>query len=146
MPKTELRSEVEINAPPEHVYGVLTDFARYEAWNPFLTTVRGELVVGRKLSVEMSLPEGKAYLLEPEVTEVSEPLSLRWRARFVAAALLEAEQLFLLKEARPGVTRVTQGLNFSGVLLRFSARTLTQSARGCVYMNQALKKRVESRR
>lgn len=144
MPKTELRSEVEIDASPAHVYSVLTDFASYEAWNPFLTTVRGELVVGGKLSVEMSLPEGKAYTLEPEVTQVVEALELRWRTRFGFAALLEAEQLFLLKEARPGVTRLMQGLNFSGFLLRFSGNALTQSARGCVYMNQALKKRAES--
>jgi len=145
MPNTELRSEVEINAPPSHVYAVLTDFPRYELWNPFLTSVRGELAVGRKLSVEMSLPEGKIYVLEPEVTQVSE-LALRWRARFAAAALLEAEHLFLLKEAGPGVTRLVQGLNFSGFLLRFSGVALTQSARGCVYMNQALKKRAESTR
>lgn len=146
MAKTELRSEVEIDAPPSHVYGVLTDFSRYEAWNPFLTAARGELKVGQKLSIEMSLPEGNAYVLEPEVTQVAEPLELRWRARFVAAALLEAEQLFLLKETRPGVTRLVQGLNFSGFLLRFSGRALTQSARGCVYMNQALKKRAEATR
>ena len=102
--------------------------------------------MGRKLSVEMSLPEGKAYALEPEVTQVMEAHELRWRTRFAFAALLEAEQLFLLKESRPGVTRLVQGLNFSGFLLRFSGQTLTQSARGCVYMNQALKKRAESLR
>jgi len=146
MPKTELRSEVEIDAPASHVYAVLTDFASYEKWNPFLTSVRGELAVGAKLSVEMSLPEGSAYVLEPEVTHVTEGLELRWRARFALAALLEAEQLFVLKEPAPGVTRLVQGLNFSGFLLRFSGRTLTQSARGCVYMNQALKKRAESTR
>jgi hypothetical protein len=146
MAKTELRSEVEIDASPSHVYSILTDFSAYEAWNPFLTKVSGELSVGRKLSVEMSLPEGKAYVLEPEVTQVSEPLELRWCTRFISAALLEAEQLFLLKEPRPGVTRVLQGLNFSGFLLRFSGKTLTQSARGCVYMNQALKKRAEATR
>jgi len=146
MAKTELRSEVEIDAPPSHVYAVLTDFSSYEAWNPFLTGVRGELAVGRKLSVEMSLPEGSVYTLEPEVTLVTAAEELRWRARFAFAALLEAEQLFLLKESRPGVTRLLQGLNFSGFLLRFAGKTLTQSARGCVYMNQALKKRAESTR
>jgi hypothetical protein len=146
MPKTELRSEVEIDAPLAHVYAVLTDFPSYEAWNPFLTRVRGELAVGRRLSVDMSLPEGSAYQLEPEVTLVTEHVELRWRTQFLASALLEAEQLFLLKESRPGVTRLMQGLNFSGFLLRFSGKTLTQSARGCVYMNQALKKRAESTR
>lgn len=144
MAKTELRSEVEIDAPPARVYAVLTDFSRYESWNPFLTQVRGELVVGRKLSLEMSLPEGKTYILQPEVTRVTEQVELRWRTQFWSATLLEAEQLFILKEARPGVTRVTQGLDFSGFLLRFSAKSLTRAARGCVYMNQALKKRAEA--
>lgn len=146
MPKTELRSEVEIGAPLEHVYTVLTDFRQYESWNPFLTSVSGELAVGRKLSVEMSLPEGNTYVLEPEVTQVQELAELRWRTRFVAAGLLEAEQFFLLKESSAGGTRVVQGLNFSGFLLRFSGKTLTLSARGAVYMNQALKKRAESTR
>lgn len=146
MARTELRSEVEIDVPPSHVYSVLTDFPSYGDWNPFLTVVQGELAVGRILSVEMSLPEGNAYTLEPEVTQVTESSELRWRSRFGFAALLEAEQIFLLKEARPGVTRLVQGLNFSGFLLRFSGKTLTQSARGCVYMNQALKKRAESTR
>jgi hypothetical protein len=144
MPKTELRSEVEIDAPLPHVYAILTDFRQYELWNPFLTSVRGALVVGQKLSLEMSLPEGKTYLLAPEVTHVTELSELRWRARFWSASLLEAEQLFLLKQPRPGVTRVVQGLDFSGFLLRFAAASLTLSARGCVYMNQALKKRAEA--
>jgi hypothetical protein len=146
MPQTELRSEVEIDAPLSHVYAVLTDFPRYETWNPFLTSVSGKLEVGRKLALEMSLPEGKTYLLEPEVTHVTELCELRWRTRFGSNALLSAEQLFLLKEPRPGVTRVVQGLNFSGFLLRFAGNSLTLSARGCVYMNQALKKRAESTR
>lgn len=144
MPKTELRTEVEIAAPVARVYDVLTDFARYEAWNPFLTSLSGPLEVGKKLKVEMSLPEGKIYLLEPQVTQVSENSELRWRVRFLFPALLEAEHFFLLTERAPGLTRVVQGQNFSGFLLRFAGNALTLSARGCVYMNQALKKRAES--
>jgi hypothetical protein len=144
MPKTELRSEVEINASPAHVYAVLTDFARYEQWNPFLTAVRGTLAVGQKLNVEMSLPEGRAYELQPEVTQVTENSELRWRSRFLSSALLESEHSFALSEPRPGVTRVMQGQIFSGFLLRFVGASLTLAARGSVYMNQALKKRAES--
>ena len=146
MPRTELRSEVEINASLSHVYGVLTDFRDYEAWNPFLTAVSGALVVGQKLSVEMSLPEGKTYLLEPRLTHVVENAELRWRGRFGFAALLEAEHFFLLSERESGTTRVVQGQNFSGFLLRFAGHELTLAARGSVYMNQALKKRAESSR
>lgn len=146
MAQTQLRSEVEIDAAPSHVYRILSDFPRYEEWNPFLTSVRGELVVGSKLRVELSLPEGDCYVLEPVVTRVAEGAELRWRGRFWASALLEAQFSFLLSEPRPGVTRVAHGQDFSGLFLRFAGRSLTLAARGAVYMNQALKKRAETTR
>jgi hypothetical protein len=146
MAKTELRSEVEIDAPVADVYEVLTDLARYHEWNPFLTSLSGQLAVGQKLRVEMSLPEGNTYVLQPRVTQVTENTELRWRGGFGFAALLEAEHFFLLSERGPRQTRVVQGQNFSGFLLRFAGNSLTLAARGSVYMNQALKKRAESRR
>jgi hypothetical protein len=146
MPRTELRTEVEINAPIAQVYAVLTDLPSYHEWNPFLTAVSGELSVGKKLSLEMSLPEGKTYLLEPLLTQVTENAELRWRGRFGFPALLEVEHFLLLSERAERVTRVVQGQNFSGFLLRFAGSELTLSARGCVYMNQALKKRAEAGR
>jgi hypothetical protein len=145
MPRTELRFEVEITAPIGHVYGVLTDFRSYEEWNPFLTSVSGQLVVGQKLSVEMSLPEGRSYVLEPEITQVTENAEVRWRGRYLSPRLLEAEHFFLLSERPGGVTRVVQGQNFSGFLLRFAGNELTLSARGAVYLNLALKKRAEAK-
>lgn len=147
MPRTELRSEVEIDAPRSRVYRLLTDFARYEEWNPYLTSVRGELAVGRTLHVELSLPEGSAYELQPRITRVAEGEELRWVGRFWSSAfLLQAEHSFGLTEPKPGVTRVVQGQDFSGFLLRFSGNALTLAARGAIYMNLALKKRAESGR
>src|SRR6266536_494773 len=146
MPRTELRSEVEISAPIAHVYGVLTDFGSYPEWNPFLTSLSGKLEVGQKLALEMSLPEGQTYLLKPVLTRVTENAELRWRGGFVFPALLEAEHFFLLTERQTSVTRVVQGQNFSGLLLRFAGNSLTLAARGSVYLNQALKKRAESTR
>jgi hypothetical protein len=146
MSKTELRTEVEIAAPLLHVYRVLTDFGSYQAWNPFLTAVSGKLEVGQKLSVEMSLPEGKTYLLEPVVTQVTENSELRWSGHFIFPALLEAEHFFVLTERAPSLTRVVHGQNFAGFLLRFAGNSLTLAARGSVYMDQALKKRAESTR
>jgi hypothetical protein len=143
MAKTELRSEVEIEAPLARVYAVLTDFARYHEWNPYLPVVRGELTVGGKLAIELSLPEGKTYELSPEVTHVTENQELRWRSFWLLPALLEAEHFFQLRQ-HAGKTRVMQGQDFSGFLLRFAGNSLTLAARGAVYMNQALKKRAES--
>jgi hypothetical protein len=146
MPQTELRSEVEIDAPITRVYAVLKNLERYHEWNPFLTSLSGQLAVGQKLCVEMSLPEGNIYELKPQVTQVTENTELRWRGGFGFAGLLQAEHFFLLSERGPTRTRVVQGQNFSGFLLRFAGNSLTLAARGAVYMNQALKKRAESAR
>jgi hypothetical protein len=144
MPRTELRTEVEIDAPAAHVYRVLTDFAHYHEWNPFIPAIAGTLALGQELSVEMSLPEGKTYLLKPRVTHLTEQSELRWRGCYLFPFLLEAEHFFLISERGERVTRFVQGENFSGLLLRFAGNALTLTARGFVYMNQALKKRAES--
>ncbi len=146
MPRTELRTEVEIQAPAPVVFRVLTDFARYPEWNPFLTRVEGKLEVGTSLSLDLSLPEGSSYTLAPRLERFEPDAELRWRAQYLAAALLEAEHFFQLSAADSGATRLVHGQNFSGFLLRFAAGSLTLAARGAVYMNQALKKRAESTR
>jgi hypothetical protein len=144
MPRTELRTEVEIAAPAAHVYQVLTDFHSYHQWNPFIPSIGGKLAVGEELSLEMSLPEGKTYLLKPRVTQVTENTELRWRGSYLFPFLLEAEHFFLVTERGERLTRFVHGENFSGLLLRFAGNALTLTARGSVYMNQALKKRAET--
>ena len=37
----ELRSHIEIDAPPEEVWRVLVDLERYHEWNPFMVEARG---------------------------------------------------------------------------------------------------------
>lgn len=144
MPGTQLNTEVEIDAPVTHVYRVLTDFERYHEWNPFITAISGKLRDGETLDVEMSLPEGKTYQLRPKLIRVTENSELRWRGHFLLPSLLEAEHFFQLSERGATRTRFVQGELFSGLLVRFSGKTLTLTMRGFVYMNQALKKRAET--
>jgi hypothetical protein len=124
MQPIDLRSEVEINAPPEHVFRVLTDFSRYHEWNPFIPSISGKLALGEQLALELSLPEGKTYELKPRV--------------------IEAEHYFLLSPLDERLTRFAQGQKLSGFLLRFAGGGLNLALRGFAYMNQALKKRVET--
>lgn len=144
MPKTELRTEVEIDAPPERVWSVLSDFARYHEWNPFITRVEGELREGARISVTMSLPEGGEHTFRPTIARASPAQELCWLGHVLVKGIFDGEHFFRLEALESGRTRVVHGENFSGFLLRFMGRTLTLTARGFVYMNQALKRRVEA--
>ena len=139
----ELRTEVEINAPAAHVYRVLTDFERYHEWNPFIPSIAGKPVLGEQLSLEVSLPEGNIYMLKPHITQLTESAELRWHGSYLFPFWLRAEHFFLVSERAERLTRFVQGGNFTGYSLRFAGNTLTLTARGFVYMNEALKKRAE---
>jgi hypothetical protein len=139
----QLRTEIEIDAPPERVWSVLTDFPRYHAWNPFITSVEGELKVGSTLTIRVTPPESSESKLRPKVLVCDAPCELRWRGHLFVKGLLDGEHFFQVGELPEGRSRFVHGEDFSGLLLRFVHRQLTEVARGFVYMNQALKKRVE---
>jgi len=39
----ELRSEIEIETSAERVWQLLTDFARFPQWNPFISRASGDV-------------------------------------------------------------------------------------------------------
>ena len=45
----EIRTEIAINASAERVWTVLTDFASFPQWSPFIAAAEGELTPGSAL-------------------------------------------------------------------------------------------------
>jgi hypothetical protein len=142
----ELRTEIEILAPVEHVWRVLTDFGAYHEWNPFITSISGEPAVGAALTVTLSPPESDERTQRTKVTVYEARRELRWTGKLWLPGLFDGEHFFRCVEAEPERTRFVQGEDFKGLLLKFSGERLKQLARGFVYMNQALKRRSEQRR
>ena len=139
----ELRTEIEIDASPAAVWRVLTDTSRFHEWNPFITKLTGELREGQRLNVTISPPEGSDMEFHPEVLVLRPEQELRWRGKMLAGFVFSGEHFFVLKATDEGRTRFSHGEDFSGFLVRFLKRQLTDTARGFVYMNRALKRRVE---
>jgi hypothetical protein len=140
----EIRTELEIGAPAREVWGILTDFARYQEWNPFITEIACDGTEGHALRVQLSLPEGRDFQIRPRLLRFEEDRELRWRGHLLFPGLFDGEHFFRLEELGPGRTRFIHGENFEGILVRFSGRTITRAARGFVYMNEALKRRAEA--
>ena len=141
----ELRTEIEIAATPERVWEVLTDFSAYHEWNPFITSIAGDLQAGAQLAVTLSPPDSDEYRFRPKLLVCEAPRELRWLGKLWVPGLFDGEHFFRCVETEAGHTRFEHGENFTGFLLKFLGQKLSQTARGFVYMNQALKRRVEQR-
>jgi hypothetical protein len=139
----ELTSSIEIDASPERVWSVLTDFASYGEWNPFIRSIEGEPVVGSRLQVRIAPPGGRAMTFKPTVTVVDPSLELRWLGRLLLPGLFDGEHRFRLEPLDGDRTRFVQSERFSGILVAFSGKGLAKTERGFDAMNEALKLRVE---
>ena len=77
---TIVSDTVEIDAPAEHVWSVVTDFARYAEWNPF--TVRVDAVLELGAPVVLHLPDpsqpGKTFETHEQISVVEAPHHLQY--------------------------------------------------------------------
>jgi hypothetical protein len=85
-----IRTETSIDASPASVWAVLTDFAGYPEWNPFITNAEGTLAVGEILTLRM-VPGGKPQTFTPVVRVVRENEELRWLGALRWSWLFSAE-------------------------------------------------------
>jgi len=69
--------EIEIAAPPEAVWAVLTDTERYTEWNPTQVEVRGAHAVGSQLVAVFDAPEIEPFEVQLTVSEMDSPRLLR---------------------------------------------------------------------
>ena len=141
----QLRTDIEIDATPDRVWAILTDFASYPAWNPFIESIRGEPVVGSKLEVRIAPPDGKAMTFKPTVLNAEPDRELRWLGRVLLPGILDGEHMLQLEPLAGGRVRFVQAERFRGVLVPFLGKTLARTERGFAAMNEALKGRAETR-
>jgi hypothetical protein len=137
----QLRSEIEIDAPPERVWAVLTDSA-YPEWNPFIRRISGELREGAKLEVQIQPPGARASTFKPTVRAVETNRELRWLGRLLVPGVFDGEHSFVIAP-REGHSDFAMSERFSGFLVGFFKGTLAKTEVGFEQMNAALKARVE---
>lgn len=140
----EVRSEIEINSYPERVWKILTDFATYDQWNPFINKIIGLPTEGSKIDIYIETPNGKNRKYSPRITKVEEGRELRWLGKSSLPGFLNAEHIFTIEELQPESVRFIQREVFEGLLTRLFGKGLdTDVMQGFQDMNDALKKRAE---
>lgn len=140
----ELTTSIDIDAPPETVWTVLTDFTQYPAWNPFVRVV-GRPNEGARLVVDLTPPGERGFRFRPTVTRVDRPRELRWLGHLLVPGLYDGEHRFVLDATADGGTRLTHAESFGGVLAGVVNRFVgAATEQGFHEMNAALKARAES--
>ncbi|WP_440995546.1 SRPBCC family protein [Arhodomonas sp. SL1] len=140
-----LHTEIEINASAERVWAVLSDFASYPQWNPFIKSVAGTPQQGVRLQIAIQPSGGKVMRFSPIVLTADAGRELRWLGRFLFPGIFEGEHRFLIEPLGEGKVRFQQSERFSGLLVSLLRSSLDRDTRrGFEEMNRALKARVES--
>ena len=140
----EVFSEIDIQAPAERVWQVLTDFARYPEWNPFIRRINGEPKEGARLRVYIEPPGAKGRTYRPKVLKAEPKHELRWLGRPLIPGLFDCDHIFTIGHIGSERVRFVQREIVSGVLVASYAHDLEMKMRlGFEQMNQALKTRAE---
>ena len=140
----ELRTQIEIEATPDRVWEILTDFAAYPEWNPFIQAIQGQAAAGSKLEVRIEPPGGRAMTFKPTVLEAAPRRELRWLGRVLVPGLFDGEHSLRIEPIGDSRVRFVQAERFSGVLVPLFGKSLEKTQRGFTAMNEALKRRAEA--
>ena len=140
----ELRSEIEIQASAERVWQLLTDFASFPQWNPFIRRASGNVQVGERLEVNIQPSGAGGMTFRPTVLKAESNRELRWLGHLLISGLFDGEHIFTIEPFGANRVRFVQREIFTGLLVPLFARGLdTDTRRGFEEMNQALKVRAE---
>jgi hypothetical protein len=137
--KKEIRTTTHIQADVTVVWAILTDFAAYPAWNPFVSALRGEVKVGN--TIEVDLP---GMTFKPVVTRLEPYKNFSWLGHLWIKGLFDGEHRFELTSHPDGTTTLVHSEQFQGLLVPLFAKQLdTKITQGFVAFNQQLKERAE---
>ncbi|MEU8793645.1 SRPBCC domain-containing protein [Streptomyces sp. NPDC048643] len=129
---------IDIDATPEAVWSVLTDFATWGEWSNF-SAAEGAAQVGSRLTMRMP-----GMTFRPTVTVATPGQELRWAGTLGTKRLFHGQHSFVLSSNQDGTTRVTNREEFSGALTTLARRFLkTPKHDGYAAFNTGLKQRVE---
>lgn len=113
----EIQTEIEISAPAEKVWAVLTDFNHWTDWNSTVTKTSGEAAVSSQLNITMSDNGKDSNTYSPIIIQLEAPRLLHWRAKMLADFLFKNEKIVTLEATRTG-TRVIHKETFDGMVVK----------------------------
>ncbi|MDP4511824.1 SRPBCC domain-containing protein [Nonomuraea turcica] len=141
----QIRTEIHISATPEQVWAILTDFKSYPEWNPLVPGMRGEAVVGSRLTLPTALKPGSSIVvpMRAMVEEATPPRRLAWRTRLIASGVASSLHDFELTPDAGG-THVLHRETITGAMAPMMWSTVRRFEPLFHQLNEQLKARAEA--
>lgn len=142
--KKEIKTQITIQAAPERIWEVLTQFDKYAGWNPFIKSIQGNAKVGEKIIVRLEPPGAKGMTFKPKVLAFETNKEFKWIGHLFFPGLFDGEHRFELIDNGNGTTTFIQAEKFKGILVRMLSKMLDGSTlNGFKAMNEQLKLEAE---
>lgn len=135
-----LQTTIQLPAPPAKVWAILTDFAAYPQWNPFITSASGDWAVGNTVALTAGGMDFK-----PKVLVFEPAQELRWKGKLLFNGIFDGEHYFLISDNGDGTSALEHGEYFSGLLVpAFRHKLETEVRAGFEGLNLALRERLKN--
>ena len=135
----EIKTEITINATPEKIWDVLTNFNNYSDWNPFILSLTGDVKEGNKIKVVF-----EEMTFKPKVKSFENNQNLEWLGHLFIPGLFDGRHKFELIGNNDGTTTLIHSEKFKGILVPlFKKKLIRDYTPRFESMNEALKKVVE---
>ena len=135
----KIYTSITINATPQKVWSVFTDFESYPTWNPFVKSLKGKIAEGQ--NIEVQFPGMK---FKPKVLSYRQNEELSWLGHLLFKGLFDGQHSFKLEDNENGTTTFHHFETFGGILVPiFKSKLMKETKQGFEEMNRRLKERVE---
>ncbi|MCU0955716.1 MAG: SRPBCC domain-containing protein [Hyphomicrobium sp.] len=140
----EIKSSVDIDASAAMVWAILTDFASYRRWNPFIRAIAGKPAARSRLTLTLQCQGRQPLSTRCTLTRVREPRELSWRRHRIVPAFLSSEHRFRIESLAAGGVRFHHSEQINGLLASLLGRGWLRATEQDFHaMNHALKTRAE---
>jgi hypothetical protein len=108
-------TEIVVDCGLDAAWALLTDYAGYADWNPYMVKIVGTAATGSTLRVTLHSTGPLVDTREVDINVLSvAPTSMRWEGVAGDRTLFHGDHWFVLQEVAPGKTRLHHYEHFTG--------------------------------
>lgn len=140
----QISTEILIEASPEKVWAILTNFKDYPKWNPFIKSISGIPIAGHKITARIEPPGSGGMTFKPRVIVFEPNKEFRWQGHLLVPGLFDGMHRFLIRDNSDGTCTLIQSESFKGILIPLFKKMIENNTiQGFQLMNRKLKELAE---